>query len=143
MKKMLVILGLVMLFVSCSSGEKAEKNQGSELKNSELKTEEKKADADIIFEQVSGEKAKELVENEEAILVDVRTKEEYDNAHIDGALLVPLGELKSLIVEKVPDKDSGIILYCRSGNRSGNAANILKKMGYTKIYDMGPMTAWK
>lgn len=136
MKKIVVILSIVsiLLLASCTSEESAKQEKSVEESKGEDKAE---------IKLVSGEEAKELVKNKEAILVDVRTKEEYDAGHVEGAILLPVDEITSLIEKEIPDKDTGIIVYCRSGRRSNIAANALKDMGYTKLYDMGPISAWK
>ena len=71
------------------------------------------------------------------IIIDVRTKAEYDNGHLKDALLIPFNVIGDKIAEKVPDKEAHIALYCRSGRRSGIALNTLKKMGYTNAENYG------
>lgn len=73
-------------------------------------------------------------------LVDVRTVEEFTASHIDGAVNVTLQEIEQ---GKMPDiaKDKSLYLYCRSGNRSGQAAVILKNAGYQNVVDLGAMTS--
>ncbi len=73
-------------------------------------------------------------------LIDVRTKEEYDEGHLDGALNMPY----ETVVETIQDMrsvapDTPIIVYCKSGNRSGQAFTALKNAGYTNVYDLGAM----
>jgi rhodanese-related sulfurtransferase len=72
-------------------------------------------------------------------LVDVRTIEEYNDGHIDGAINLTLQDIEA---GQLPDsdKDKPLYLYCRSGNRSGQATVILKKAGFTNIIDLGAMT---
>ncbi len=76
-----------------------------------------------------------------AILIDVRTKEEYDEKHITGAVNIPLAEIEKGNINY--DKDTAIIVYCRSGNRSATAAKELITLGYTSIYDLGSINNWK
>jgi rhodanese-related sulfurtransferase len=76
-----------------------------------------------------------------AILVDVRTKEEYDEKHITGAVNIPLSEIEDGNIEY--DKNTAIIVYCRSGNRSSSAAKKLIALGYTNVYDLGSINNWK
>lgn len=88
--------------------------------------------------------AKEKIINDGAILLDVRTEEEYEESHIDGAVLLSLDKISEDTVSEVVDrKDRPIIVYCRSGNRSQQAQEILNRLGYTKIYDLGAMSNWK
>ena len=71
------------------------------------------------------------------VLIDVRSKSEWDADHIEGALLMPHNEIGKLIAEKVPEKDKPIKLYCRSGGRAGMAKNTLLSMGYTNVANLG------
>ena len=88
--------------------------------------------------------AKEKIINEGALLIDVRTQEEYDEKHIDEALLLPLDEISADSVSNIVDsKDKVIIVYCRSGNRSHQALELLKSLGYHNVYDLGAMSNWK
>lgn len=70
-------------------------------------------------------------------LIDVRTPEEYEAGHIDGAELMPLQELASFVPEFLSDTDRPLFLYCRSGNRSNQALQLLKKEGLPLIFDIG------
>lgn len=78
-----------------------------------------------------------------AILLDVRTVEEYNEGHIETAILLPNTEIKERIETLVPNQDQAIIVYCRSGNRSVQAAKQLQQLGYTNIYDLGAISNWK
>lgn len=71
-----------------------------------------------------------------ATIIDVRSEQEYKEGHIKGANLIPLYELNSKIIKKVPDKNQEIVLYCKSGTRSRKAYDILKNLGYKKIYNL-------
>ncbi len=96
----------------------------------------------ISFGDVTVEEAKSLVEsNVSLIIVDVRTREEYDSSHIEGAILIPVSELEGRINELSKEKE--LLIYCRTGNRSSNSVNILKANGYTKIFHMNDgIIAW-
>ncbi len=83
-----------------------------------------------------------LLNESSVILLDVRTLQEYQEIRIPDALLIPLDTLREVVGDKLADKDAKIIIYCRSGNRSKQAADILIEMGYTKIYDMGGIIDW-
>lgn len=87
---------------------------------------------------VDGPRARELVEGG-ATLVDVRTPGEFKSGHIDGAVNIPLQEIKRRHSE-IPA--GPVVLYCRSGNRSAQAARALHGLGHTELYDLGPMHAW-
>ena len=79
---------------------------------------------------------------DENIILDVRTKEEYDDGHIATAKLLPLNDILSGNLEIIADKNQKIIVYCRSGSRSRQAADALLEAGYTQIYDLGGIINW-
>ncbi|WP_298023904.1 rhodanese-like domain-containing protein [uncultured Dysosmobacter sp.] len=91
---------------------------------------------------LSPEEAKARLDaNEAAILLDVRTQEEFDGGHIPGAVCLP----NELITADMPvafDKDAEILVYCRSGRRSAEAAQKLTDMGYTNVADFGGILDW-
>lgn len=88
--------------------------------------------------------AKEKIINDGAILLDVRSEEEYNDKHIDGASLLSLDKIDSdSIAAIVNDKNSPIIVYCKSGNRSHQALLKLQELGYSKVYDLGAMSNWE
>lgn len=73
-----------------------------------------------------------------AIIVDVRTEREYNERHIENALLIPLDTInEGVLEEKIRDKDSYIIVYCKSGSRSKKAQEELNNLGYTNVYNLG------
>ena len=88
--------------------------------------------------------AKELMINSGAVMIDVRTKEEYDEKHINGAISLPVDEINEGSIKKiVDDKYDVIIVYCKSGSRSSKAVTIFNKLGYNNVYDLGAMSNWK
>ena len=92
---------------------------------------------------ISAEEAMQLMSDTPGfILVDVRTEQEYQEAHIEGAVLIPDSDIETLAESMLPDKDATILLYCRSGVRSAGAAATLAGMGYTNIYDFGGIMNW-
>lgn len=74
-----------------------------------------------------------------ATLLDVRTPGEYEAAHLEGALLVPVDELEDRLAE-IP-RDAPVVVYCRSGNRSARASDVLREAGY-EVHDLGAMSNW-
>ena len=87
--------------------------------------------------------AKELIK-EGAVLVDVRSKSEYNSGHIDGAKLLPVESINvSNAKEVIVSKDTVVIVYCRSGARSASAAKVLEGLGYTNVYNLGAMSNWE
>ena len=72
-----------------------------------------------------------------SLLVDVRSQQEYDQGHLEGALLIPHDEIASRASELGSDKSRPIVLYCRSGNRSSQAKRTLEELGYTHVMNAG------
>lgn len=94
-------------------------------------------------EQITPEQAKAVMDGEEPyLLLDVRTQEEYDQGHISGAILLPDDEITDRAAQELPDKDALILLYCRSGRRSAQAAAELARLGYTQVRDFGGIIDW-
>lgn len=89
---------------------------------------------------VSGSDARRLVDGG-ALLVDVRTPQEFTAGHIPGALNIPLDELDDRMGE-IGRKNAPVVLYCRSGHRSGQATRLLESAGYTGVHDLGAMSRW-
>ena len=95
------------------------------------------------YQNIAPEAAKKLLESdEEVILVDVRTPAEYAEKHIPDSVLIPVDQLEKEASSRISSKDTQIIVYCRSGNRSVTAAKALVNMGYTKVYNLGGINAW-
>lgn len=83
----------------------------------------------------------EIMENDgNAILIDVRTIEEYDEGHLDNSINIPVDSISSVQIYDSINFDTPIIVYCRSGNRSAKAKEELNKLGYLKVYDLGAMS---
>ena len=92
---------------------------------------------------ITAEQAKQMMDTESGyIILDVRTQEEYDEAHIPGAIVIPNTEIEARAESELPDKDQMILVYCRSGRRSKLAAEILVELGYTNIYEFGGIIDW-
>ena len=95
------------------------------------------------YEQISQDEARLLMaESEDRIILDVRTKEEYTEGHIPGAICVPNETIGTEMPKELPDKEQLILVYCRSGNRSKKAAEKLVKIGYTNIKEFGGIIDW-
>jgi rhodanese-related sulfurtransferase len=88
----------------------------------------------------TGAEARELVRNG-ARLVDVRTPGEFAAGHLSGAINIPVQELDRRLAELEP-KDGPVVLYCRSGRRSGSAARMLKDAGFATVHDLGSISRW-
>lgn len=93
--------------------------------------------------KISPEDAKKNMENDsDIILLDVRTVEENKTIRIPGSTLIPLDKLELSAESEIPDKERTIYVYCRSGNRSLSAVKILLKLGYKNVYDLGGINKW-
>ena len=84
-----------------------------------------------------------MEENENYIILDVRTQAEYNQGHIPNAICIPNETIDENVVNKLLDKNQMILVYCRSGNRSRQAAEKLKKLGYTNLIEFGGIIDWK
>ena len=95
------------------------------------------------YKTINAEEAKAIIDTEENIVIlDVRTKAEFDDGYIPNAILIPDAKLKEEVEMKIPDKDTKILIYCRSGNRSEKSAKILIEMGYNNVFDFGGIMDW-
>ena len=99
--------------------------------------------ADGSYQQITQEEAKEMMDTQEVIILDVREQDEYDSGHIPGAVLLPVGTIdETTAAEVIPEKDSTVLVYCRSGNRSKTASETLTGLGDTNIYEFGGINTW-
>jgi rhodanese-related sulfurtransferase len=93
------------------------------------------------YRNVSSEEAKQLIDNKDVVVLDVRTPEEYQEGHIPNAILIPLQELENKLNEL--DKKDHYLVVCRSGNRSAQASEVLTSNSFANIYNMsGGMNNW-
>ena len=95
------------------------------------------------YRQVNAEEAATMMEEESGyIILDVRTAQEYSEKHIPGAINIPNETIGTEDIPELPDKEQLILVYCRSGNRSKQAAEKLVKLGYTNIVELGGINDW-
>ena len=96
------------------------------------------------YVQIPMDAAQEIIENETGfILLDVRTKEEFDEGHIPGAICIPNEAIESSELTELPDKEQLILVYCRSGRRSKEASQKLADRGYRNVAEFGGILDWK
>ena len=96
-----------------------------------------------MYQKITQEEAKKRMDGQAVIVLDVREQEEYDSGHIPGAVLLPVGTIdEETAAGVIPEKDSEVLVYCRSGNRSKKASEALAGLGYTQIYEFGGITTW-
>jgi len=80
--------------------------------------------------------------NPNAIILDVRTHQEYKTGYIPSAICLPDSSIKAHANRVIPNKNALIIVYCKGGSRSANACKTLASMGYTNVYDLGGINSW-
>lgn len=98
---------------------------------------------DAAYRQISQEEAKEMMDAGDAVVLDVREQSEYDEGHIPGAVLLPVGSIdEDTAAAVIPEKSATVLVYCRSGNRSKTAAAALAELGYTDVYEFGGINTW-
>lgn len=95
------------------------------------------------FSIISQDEAKQMMQKEDGhIVLDVRRIDEYNSGHIPGAVCIPNETIETTPPAGLPDLDQIILIYCRSGNRSKQAAQKLSDMGYTHLYEFGGIIDW-
>ncbi|MBO7357453.1 MAG: rhodanese-like domain-containing protein [Lachnospiraceae bacterium] len=80
-------------------------------------------------------------DTENAVLIDVREKDEYAEGHIPGSINIPLSQI-NLIRNRIPKKDTPLFIYCLSGGRSANATSIITGMGYNVVNNIGGISSY-
>ena len=117
-----MILAILLLLTGCG-GTEMEKNS---------------------YQQITQEEAKRMMDaQEDAVVLDVREQDEYDEKHIPGAVLLPVGSInKETAAAAIPEQDTVVLVYCRSGNRSKTASQTLANLGYTNVYEFGGINDW-
>lgn len=100
------------------------------------------AKAETAYHKIGVEEAKAMMDAGGVIVVDVRTASEYAGEHIPDAVNIPNEEIGKEQPELLPDKEAVLLVYCRSGRRSKEAADKLAEIGYTQVYDFGGILDW-
>ena len=125
MKRILsALLSLVLFLTGCTSSNTTAQKHG--------------------YTQISQEEAKQMMDQlEDVAILDVREQDEFDSGHIPGAILLPVGTIaEDSAAAVIPRKDTPVLVYCRSGNRSKTASDALVKLGYTQVYEFGGINTW-
>lgn len=95
------------------------------------------------YKHLTHDEAREFMNsNPHAIILDVRSPEEYEKKHIYKAILVPIDDLRAGDFSKLPDKKAVILVYCWTGRRASDAAEILAEQGYRNVYEFGGLIDW-
>lgn len=101
------------------------------------------ANSQEVYMNITPETAKQIMDaSKDYVILDVRTQEEFDQAHIPGAILIPNDQISAEAERVLMDKNQLILVYCRSGRRSKLAAEELVKLGYTNIKEFGGIIDW-
>ncbi|MBQ8830966.1 MAG: rhodanese-like domain-containing protein [Oscillospiraceae bacterium] len=96
------------------------------------------------YQQITQEEAKKMMDTQDVIILDVRELDEYNSGHILNAVLLPVGTInEQTAAQVIPEKDSIVLVYCRSGNRSKTASDALVQLGYTNVYEFGGIITWR
>ena len=95
-----------------------------------------------MVQKISPEEAKDMMEQGGVVIVDVRRADEYAEGHIPGAILVPNETILTEAASALPDRNAILLVYCRSGRRSAEAAEKLISLGYRHVYDFGGILDW-
>lgn len=120
MKKLIALVLVLLVFSGC---------KGEEMINT--------------YKQISQEEAKRIMDTEtDYVLLDTRTDEEFAQGHIEGAIMIPEYEITEKAESVIPDKDTLILVYCRSGRRSKIASMLLVELGYTNVKEFGGIIDW-
>lgn len=128
MKKLmyLSLILVLILITGCSKKSDAETSKG---------------DGYMVVDMKTGQKM--IEESTDYVILDVRRPDEYSEGHIKGAINIPNENIADKEISELPDKDKKIFIYCRSGNRSKQAAKKMVGLGYTNLIEIGGITDWE
>lgn len=122
-KVWLLVLGMMIVLIACGQAKKNKQ--------------------EMTYMNITAKEAKELMDTETGyVILDVRNQEEYDEGHIPGAVVIPDTEIENQAEKILTDKEQLILVYCRSGRRSKNAATALAGLGYTNVKEFGGILDW-
>ena len=131
MKKLCFIILALLLLSACTQ------------KQAPLPMPEESQPQEAVYVNITAQEAKEIMDKETGyIILDTRTREEFDESHIPGAILIPYDQITEKAENVLTDKNQLILVYCRSGRRSKLAAEDLVKLGYTNIKEFGGIIDW-
>lgn len=141
-KKALPLPLCLLLLAGC--GQQASQGEASLPQSSPAQSEQGETTMEPgSYKLITPEEAKAMMDKqEEYILLDVRTQDEFDEGHIEGAIVIPDTEIADQAEAELTDKESTILVYCRSGRRSKLAAQMLADLDYTNIYEFGGIIDW-
>ena len=98
--------------------------------------------SDEAYHKITAEEAKQMMDEGNATVVDVRTAEEYAAGHIPGSILIPVESIGDTKPVELPDTEAVLLVHCRTGIRSKRASDQLVELGYKHVYDFGGIVDW-
>ncbi len=101
-----------------------------------IKKVRKKLNRQIENKQIEYKEFQKIAKQTDGYVIDVRSHQEYEEGHLEGAISISLYDLANNILKEMPDKNRTILVYCESGNRSKEAQNILEQLGYKEVYNL-------
>lgn len=134
-----LVLACMLTLTACTTKNENSSYTASMGMQDEMKMQDETGKAE--YKKITAEEAKAMM-TEDAVILDVRTEEEFAQGHIPNALLLPQAEISEKAEQMLDDKEQTILIYCRTGNRSGTAAKQLIEMGYQNVYDFGGINTW-
>ena len=121
-----MVILLLLLCCGCGGDQEAEQEEST-----------------MGYQIITQEEAKRMMEEEDVLILDVRQPHEFESGHIPNAVLLTLQTIdEETAAAVIPAKDTTLLIYCRSGNRSKTASALLSEMGYTQIYEFGGINQW-
>jgi len=134
----IILISIILLMLTPSLFASAKKEVQDETKQ-QTTTQEVVAK----YNRIDAETAKAAFDSQKDItIIDVRTPSEFYSGHVPNSVNIPLSIVVDTVLEQYPLKDEKLYLYCRSGNRSSQAAKLLVEKGYTHVYDFGGINKW-
>ena len=127
----LVGVPLMCMCLSCSSGASVNADQG---KGRVLQVNP--------YETITADEAKTMIDENNTVVIDVRSQAEFDEAHLPTAVCIPLETITGEVVASRYATDEPLIVYCRTGVRSQEAARKLVALGYERVYNLGGIRDW-
>ena len=142
--KRYIIAALILVMVTSGCGAKTESDVviigGADGPTSVFLASKNNADS---YTQIDQETAKLMMDMDDGhVVVDVRRPDEFAEGHIPGAICIPNESIIDSMPPELPDLDQIILIYCRSGRRSNEAAQELFDMGYTNVFEFGGIIDW-
>ncbi len=136
------VLAAAMLLAGCAGQGTGPMQGGSAASMPQAGQEAGSGMQEQAYHKITAEEAKQMMDEGGVTVVDVRTEAEYKEGHIPGAVLVPNEGIGSEPPEALPELDAVLLVHCRTGVRSKQAADKLVEMGYTQVYDFGGIRDW-